>query len=58
MGLIILFHLFFSVIITIFVCLGINNVFAHIAYENKTLATIQEWKNGFSLAIVRQSKYS
>jgi hypothetical protein len=41
----IIFCLFFSLIIIIFLCLGINNVFAHIAQENKTLATIQEWKN-------------
>jgi methionine-rich copper-binding protein CopC len=33
------------VIIIIFLCLGINNVFAHITLENKTLATIQELKN-------------
>jgi methionine-rich copper-binding protein CopC len=41
----IIFSLFFSVIIIIFLCLGINNVFAHITLENKTLATIQELKN-------------
>jgi hypothetical protein len=41
----IIFRLFLSLIIIIFLWLGINNVFAHIAQENKTLATIQEWKN-------------
>ena len=46
MGLIILyFTLCFSVINTIFLCLSINTVFAHIAEGNGTLAAIQEWKN-------------
>ena len=45
MRLIIFFTLFFSVIVTIYVCLSINTVFAHIAEGNKTLATVQEWKN-------------
>jgi hypothetical protein len=31
--------------IAIFVCLGTSNVAAHLSQENKSLATIQEWKN-------------
>jgi hypothetical protein len=41
----IIFFLFSLVSITIFVCLNTNNVYAHIPQDNKTVATVQEWKN-------------
>jgi hypothetical protein len=40
-----IFCLVFLVTITIFVCLGTNNAYAHMPQENKPLARIQEWKN-------------
>jgi hypothetical protein len=36
---------FFLLNITIFVYLSPNNVYAHIPQDNKTAATVQEWKN-------------
>jgi hypothetical protein len=36
---------FFLLNITIFLCFGTGNAYAHISLENKTLATIQQWEN-------------
>jgi methionine-rich copper-binding protein CopC len=41
----IIFCLFLLVSITVFVCLNTNNTYAHITQENKTAASVQEWKN-------------
>ena len=38
-------YLFFLVNITIFVSLGATNVYAHIPQDNKSLTTVQEWKD-------------
>ena len=36
---------FFLLNIMIFVCLGTNDVYAHIPQDNKAAVTVQEWKN-------------
>jgi hypothetical protein len=41
----IIFCLFLLVSITIFLCLSIDNAYAHIPQDNKTAAPIQEWRN-------------
>jgi hypothetical protein len=41
----IIFCLFLLVSITIFLCLSIDNAYAHIPQDNKTAAPIQEWRD-------------
>jgi hypothetical protein len=41
----IIFCLFLSVGISIFICVSTHNAYAHIPQDNKTASPIQEWKN-------------
>ena len=41
----IIFCLFLLVSNAVFVCLNINNTYAHVPQDNKTVASVQEWKN-------------